>query len=57
VYPARGSPKKIGPPEVEADEGPVEKGLFLKGDVGDEVNCVDEGERGGSEWFVGRSVI
>jgi hypothetical protein len=45
VYPARGSPKKIGPPEVEADEGPVENGLLMKGDVGEEVNCVDEGGR------------
>lgn len=34
----------MGPPDVEADEeGPVEKGLFMKGDVGEEVGCVDEG--------------
>jgi hypothetical protein len=35
----------MGPPEVEADEGPVEKGLFIKGDVGEEMNCVEEGGR------------
>ena len=35
----------MGPPEVEAEEGPVEKGLFMKGDVGEEVNCVEGGGR------------
>jgi hypothetical protein len=35
----------MGPPEVEADEGPVEKGLCRNGDVGEDVNCVEEGGR------------
>jgi len=35
----------MGPPEVEAEEGPVENGLFINGDVGEEVNCVEEGGR------------
>jgi hypothetical protein len=35
----------MGPPEVEAEAGPVEKGLFMKGDVGEEVNCVEDGGR------------
>ncbi len=30
---------------MEADEGPVENGLFMKGKVGEEVNCVEDGGR------------
>lgn len=44
VYPANGSPKKMGPPEVEFEEEPEEE-LFMYGDVGEEVNCVDDGGR------------
>lgn len=38
MYPARGSPKKIGPPEEVLPVGPEEKDVFMKGDEGmDEV--------------------
>lgn len=46
VYPAWGSPKKIGPPEVEiAEDGPDENGLFMNGEVGEEVFGVEDGGR------------
>jgi hypothetical protein len=35
----------MGPPEVEVEEGPVENGLFMRGDVGEEVDCVEDGGR------------
>lgn len=46
MYPARGSPKKMGPPEeVPVPAGPHEKGLLIKGEVGEEVNWLEEGGR------------
>lgn len=46
MYPAWGSPKKIGPPEVEvAEDGPEEKGLLMNGEVGEEVLWVEDGGR------------
>jgi hypothetical protein len=38
-----GSPKKIGPLEVEFEDGPEEKGLLRKGEVGEEVGAEDGG--------------
>jgi hypothetical protein len=36
----------MGPPEeVLVPDGPEEKGLLRKGEVGEEVNCVEEGGR------------
>jgi hypothetical protein len=43
VYPASGSPKKIGPPEAEFAEGPEENGLPGKGEVGEDVWDEDGG--------------
>lgn len=43
MYPARGSPKKIGPPEEVLVA--AEKGLLMKGDVGEEVNWFEDGGR------------
>jgi hypothetical protein len=44
VYPAKGSPKKIGPPEeVPVPADPVEKGLLRKGDGEDGVNWLEDG--------------
>jgi hypothetical protein len=46
VYPAKGSPKNIGPPEdVPVPAGPEEKGLLVKGEVGDDIDWYEDGGR------------